>query len=98
MTSKKQDSQWYVYILECGDGTYYTGMTDDLQRRFAQHQNGTGAKYTRGRGPLNMVYWETVATRSDALRREYAIKHMTRADKIALIRKGERENAFSGHS
>lgn len=98
MAGEKQDSQWYVYILECGDGTYYTGMTDDLQRRFAQHQNGTGAKYTRGRGPLKIVYWETVATRGDALRREYAIKHMTRVEKIALMQKEKRDNAFFGYS
>lgn len=67
-------SGWWVYILRCGDGTLYTGMTDDPERRLAAHRSGHGAKYTRGRGPLELVYSEACGTRGDALRREAAIK------------------------
>ena len=77
--------QWCVYILRCGDGTLYTGMTDDLKRRLAQHRAGKGAKYTRGRAPLEPVYQEACDSRSDALRREAAIKKLPRAKKLALI-------------
>lgn len=76
---------WYVYILRCGDGTLYTGMTDDVERRFAAHRAGKGAKYTRGRGPLELVYTEPQPDRSAALRREYQIKRLSRADKLRLI-------------
>ncbi|MDR0889399.1 MAG: GIY-YIG nuclease family protein [Oscillospiraceae bacterium] len=77
--------QWCVYILRCRDGTLYTGATDDLQRRFAAHMCGKGAKYTRGRLPLEIVYSETCADRSAALRREAAIKHLSRTEKTRLI-------------
>lgn len=76
---------WYVYILRCGDGTLYTGMTDDVERRLAAHRAGKGAKYTRGRGPLELVYSEPQPDRSAALRREYQIKRLPRADKLRLI-------------
>ena len=78
---------WYVYILRCGDGTLYTGMTDDIPRRLAAHRAGRGAKYTRGRGPLELVYQETLPDRSAALKREFAIKRLSRAQKDALIAK-----------
>lgn len=78
--------QWCVYILRCGDGTLYTGSTDDFARRFAAHSSGRGAKYTRGRGPLVPVYREDCADRSAALRREAAVKRLTRAQKLRLIR------------
>lgn len=78
---------WYVYILRCGDGTLYTGITPDVEKRLAQHQQGKGAKYTRGRGPLTLVYTESCADRAEASRREYAIKHLSRAGKEALIAK-----------
>ena len=78
-------SIWAVYILQCADGTLYTGITNDVTRRFQEHQNGTGAKYTRGRGPLKLLYTEELATRSVALKREAAIKAMSRTDKLALI-------------
>ncbi|MBQ6430305.1 MAG: GIY-YIG nuclease family protein [Oscillospiraceae bacterium] len=77
--------QWCVYILRCGDGTLYTGMTDDFPRRLAQHRSGKGAKYTRGREPLEPVYREDCADRPEALKREYAIKRLSRAEKLALI-------------
>ena len=77
---------WYVYILRCGDGTLYTGITDDIPRRLAAHRAGKGAKYTRGRGPLELVYTEQVPDKSAALRREYQIKRLTRQEKEKLIR------------
>ena len=80
-------SGWWVYILRCGDGTLYTGMTDDPERRLAAHRSGHGAKYTRGRGPLELVYLEECASHSDALRRELAVKKLTRAQKEALLQK-----------
>ena len=77
---------WYVYILRCGDNTLYTGITDDVPRRLAAHRAGKGAKYTRGRGPLELVYQERVPDKSAALRREAAIKRLKRAEKEKLIR------------
>ena len=76
---------WYVYILRCADGTLYTGMTDDLDRRIRQHNSGKGAKYTRGRGPVVLVYQEVCAAKGEALKRENAIKKMTRQQKLRLI-------------
>lgn len=76
---------WYVYMLRCGDGSLYTGMTDDVDRRLAAHRAGKGAKYTRGRGPLELVYRESAPDRSAALRREAQLKRLSRADKLALI-------------
>lgn len=78
---------WYVYMLRCGDGTLYTGVTDDVERRLAVHRAGKGAKYTRGRGPLELVYAEEVPDKSAALRREYQIKRLTKQEKEGLIAK-----------
>ena len=72
---------WTVYILECGDGTLYTGITDDLERRLRAHETGKGAKYTRGRGPLTLVHTEEVEDKSAALKREHSIKKLSRAEK-----------------
>ena len=79
---------YWLYILQCGDNTLYTGTTDDVERRLAVHQSGQGAKYTRGRGPLTVVYREACTDRSAALRREAAVKRMTRAEKLSLIAGG----------
>lgn len=79
------EKQWYIYILCCGDGTLYCGSTDDLQRRLESHRAGKGAKYTRGRCPLEMVYSEKCDSYSAALKREYAIKQLSRAQKLELI-------------
>ena len=76
---------YYVYLLRCGDGTLYTGFTNDLARRLAVHNAGKGAKYTRGRRPVELVYWESFSNKSSALRREYAIKRLPRGQKLALI-------------
>lgn len=78
------EKQWVVYILECADGTLYTGITDDLQRRMSAHGTDKGAKYTRGRGPFNLVYLENCDDHSQALRREYAIKQLSRKQKQLL--------------
>ena len=75
---------WYVYMLRCGDGTLYTGMSDDVERRLAAHRSGKGAKYTRGRGPLELVYTEEQPDKSSALRRESQIKKLPRERKSAL--------------
>ena len=76
---------WYVYILRCGDDTLYTGITDDVARRLAAHRSGRGAKYTQGRGPLELVYTEEVSDKPAALRREYQIKRLSRLEKERLI-------------
>ncbi len=79
---------WYVYILRCADGTLYTGATDDVARRLAVHNSGKGAKYTRSRLPVEAVYTEACETYSAALKREYAIKRLSRKQKIDLINNG----------
>ena len=76
---------YYLYILRCGDGSLYTGITTDVERRLAVHRSGRGAKYTRGRGPLTVVYREECGDKSAALRRELAVKALTREEKLARI-------------
>ncbi|MBR4863464.1 MAG: GIY-YIG nuclease family protein [Oscillospiraceae bacterium] len=80
------DEKWVLYILECGDHTLYTGITNDLEKRLEAHRAGTGAKYTRGRGPLTLCYTEPCEDRGQASRREWEVKHMTRAEKMLLFR------------
>jgi len=80
------DKHWVVYILECGDGTLYTGITDRLQYRLAAHRSGKGAKYTRGRGPLMLRYLEDCPDHSAALRREIEIKQMSKNEKWELCK------------
>ena len=79
------EKQWFVYILRCADDRLYTGITNDPQRRLAQHNAGTASKCTRCRRPVEMVYQETVEDKGAALRREYAIKQLSREEKLALI-------------
>lgn len=79
------EKNWYLYILRCGDGSLYTGITTDVSRRLAAHRRGKGAKYTRGRGPLELVYRQVCGTHSDALRRELEIKALSRGEKEQLI-------------
>lgn len=74
-----------VYILECSDKTYYTGWTKDLEKRINVHNNGKGAKYTRGRLPVKVIYFEKYITKSEAMKREYQIKKMSRKEKEKLI-------------
>lgn len=81
----------YVYILECSDGTFYTGWTNDLERRIAMHSKGLGAKYTRGRCPVRLIYHETFENKNDAMKREYEIKQLTRKAKLELINSHNKE-------
>lgn len=76
---------WFIYILECADQTLYTGITTDIQRRLQQHEQGQGAKYTKGRTPLKLVYTEKARNRSEASKREAEIKTMSKQEKRELI-------------
>lgn len=76
----------YTYMLECADGTLYTGWTNNLEKRVACHNRGKGGKYTAVRLPVRLVYYETFDSKQEAMRREYAIKQMKRKDKLALFR------------
>lgn len=77
---------FYVYILECKDGTLYTGYTNNLEKRVSTHNKGKGAKYTRGRLPVTLAYYEVYKTKSEALKREIEIKKCSRTQKMNLIR------------
>lgn len=79
------EKTWKLYMLRCGDGSLYTGIAVDVQARLQAHRSGRGAKYTRGRGPLELVYTEECGTHSAALKREIEIKALTRDEKIRLI-------------
>lgn len=79
------NGEHYVYVVECSDGTLYTGYTTDVKRRVAEHNEGTGAKYTRGRRPVELVHVEAYDTQSSALQREHAIKQLRRAAKERLV-------------
>lgn len=78
------DKSWKLYILRCGDGSLYTGITTDVQARLTVHRSGKGAKYTRGRQPLELVYSEECGSHSDALKRELAVKALSREEKERL--------------
>jgi len=94
------EREHYVYVLECADGTYYTGYTTDVDRRVEEHNAGEGAKYTRGRTPVTVVHTEAFASQSAAMSREYRIKQLRRPDKDALVREeGEgREKGEEGRA
>jgi predicted GIY-YIG superfamily endonuclease len=84
---KKQPiAPWFVYILCCGDGSLYTGITKDVKQRHKRHNEGTGSRYTRSRRPVDLIWQEAHPTRSSALKREAMIKALTRQEKMALIR------------
>ena len=76
---------WYLYMLRCRDGSLYTGITTDVEKRLEQHRSGKGAKYTRGRGPLELVYREECGSHSDALKREWEVKGLSRQEKLRLM-------------
>lgn len=80
----------YTYILKCSDGTLYCGWTNNLEKRLAAHNEGAGAKYTRNRRPVELVYYEEFETKQEAMSREYHIKRMSRQEKLNLIQKKER--------
>lgn len=79
------DKQWKVYILRCGDGSLYTGVTTDVAARLEMHRSGRGAKYTRSRLPLELVYTEDCPDKVTAFQREWQIKHLTREEKLNLL-------------
>lgn len=81
-----------TYIVKCADGTYYTGWTNNLQKRLADHNSGKGAKYTKPRRPVELVYQETFATKRQAMSREAGIKKLTREEKEKLIKEYQNEN------
>ena len=83
------EQTWYLYILRCGDDTLYTGITTDVEKRLEAHRSGKGAKYTRGRGPLELAYRETCGSHSQALKREYQVKALSRQEKRKLLGTGE---------
>jgi putative endonuclease len=78
----------FVYILECSDGTYYTGYTNEISQRLRKHEEGKGAKYTRGRGPLKLVFMQSFQTKQEAMRMEFAVKKLSRAEKERIIKEG----------
>lgn len=79
------EGTWSVYILRCADGTLYTGIAPDVEKRLQKHNEGKGAKYTRGRTPVELVYQEEWPDRAQASRREYQIKQLSRAEKLSFI-------------
>ncbi|WAL79124.1 GIY-YIG nuclease family protein [Shewanella sp. DAU305] len=89
-TPIKSSSLWYLYLVRCANGHLYTGVTTDVARRFSEHQSGgiKSAKYLRGKGPLTLMYQEQVGCQGDALRREIAVKKLSRSQKLALIESG----------
>lgn len=87
----------YTYIVKCKDDTLYTGWTNQLEKRMDDHNNGRGAKYTRARRPITLVYYEEFATKEEALKREYAIKRMPRSEKLALINRHSSNELIHKH-
>lgn len=78
--------EWYVYMVECADGTLYSGVTTDVERRIKEHNDSPkGAKYTRAKRPVKLVYTEACTGRSEATKREYALKQLTREEKLKLV-------------
>jgi putative endonuclease len=82
----KDENAWYCYVMQCADHTFYTGITNDLDKRLTAHNNGTASKYTRCRLPVQLVYSEPHTNRSSASKREADIKQLSRAEKLAFIR------------
>jgi len=85
VSTPSSDAPHHVYVIECADGTFYTGYTTDVERRVAEHDAGEGAKYTRGRAPVTLRHAESFDSKSAAMSREHEIKSLTRAEKEALI-------------
>ena len=85
-------SEHYVYVVECADGSFYTGYTTDVERRVTEHNAGAGAKYTRGRTPVTLRHVESFDSRSAALSREHAIKSLSRGEKERLVEQSDRDS------
>lgn len=92
------ENEHIVYILKCKDNTFYTGYTNDLEHRLKMHTEGKGAKYTRGRGPFQVVYVERFPTKETAMKREYEVKQLNRQEKLQLIRRMLKEVSSNEHS
>lgn len=88
---------YYTYMVVCRDSSLYTGYTDDLEKRMRAHNSGAGAKYTRSRRPVSLVYWEEFETKQQAMQREYAIKQCTREQKLKLLSEEQREKIKRGY-
>lgn len=86
--TNRQSPRWWVYVVRCADGTLYTGVTTDVARRVGQHNAGTASKYTRSRRPVELAYRQRAKDRGAALRRELAIKKLSRPAKLKLIGEG----------
>lgn len=84
-----ETSSHFFYVVQCSDGTYYAGYTNNLERRLAAHNKGTGARYTRGRRPVSLQYYEEYSHKSDAMKAEYRFKQLTRKQKEEYMYKGE---------
>ena len=86
----KKSSTWFIYILECKDGTYYTGITNDVEKRFQAHQNQEpqSAKYLRGKNPFILLFSRPIGTKSEALKMEHLVKNLSRIQKETLIKTG----------
>ncbi len=93
MNADEPDDGWCIYILKCADGSLYTGITNSLERRLERHRAGTASRYTRSRLPVRLAWSEPVDGRSGALKREAAIKKLTRAEKLALCRTSRRNRS-----
>lgn len=92
LMSQNHTEKGYIYILECADGSFYTGATKDIEKRIQVHNSGRGAKYTYGRRPVKLVYSETLNNYNEALKREKQIQKMTRAQKTGLISVNKKTN------
>ncbi|PLT27767.1 GIY-YIG nuclease family protein [Peribacillus deserti] len=88
----EKNNKHYFYVLECKDGSYYAGYTNNLEKRVSTHNEGKGAKYTRGRGPVRLIYSQTFMEKSDALKMEYQFKQLNRTGKERFIREGGNKN------
>ena len=89
--AKKNKPKWFLYILKCKDNTFYTGITTDLERRLTQHNDGSASRYTRSRKPVKIVYSETCDDHSTALKREWAVKKLSREKKEVLVKRRKRK-------
>lgn len=86
-----EKAEHYFYVLECADGSYYAGYTNDLEKRLEAHNTGKGAKYTRAKGPVEMIYHESFSTKTAAMKAEYAFKQLSKAKKIRYIAEGKED-------
>lgn len=92
MALEKETGGNYTYMVRCRDGTIYTGWTTRLERRIAEHNSGKGAKYTRSRGPVELIYYEESASKQEAMKRECEIKKMSRKQKLELAKKNKKSD------